>query len=384
MTCASDCITLASESAAMHPPRISGLGNLYLWCKRQEAGTSTAGEYSNPGANSLISTVFGEEEQPGDGCEHALELVDRAAVAAAFPAEHPPCLHLCHGVLDGGADLAEDRVEFTLPVQEFRSAEALEWHDPDAVDSDVAEVGASIAGGHGFLQYFFEAGGLERVGIVPCAVHGNRADSGHAALEIARDLHVHSRVLCLPGIQVRDRVPVPHRADGAVDQGSSLAAEHLDGIGNIGGENLADYRAQQVPPPADRRLAAMEMRCCGSLGCIAAHQHDDHDHRVEQPDRRRLFRAGLDQRADLLHDQEAQLVQLPGGQPCESIVLQRFLLVILSVLTTMDLKGGAVAMSRVSRHSQETFIFACGIVENFPSCRPSEFRSGEIQNAMNE
>ena len=66
------------------------------------------------GANSLIITVFGEEEQPGDGCEHALELVDRAAVAAAFPAEHPPCLHLCHGVLDGGADLAEDRVEFTL------------------------------------------------------------------------------------------------------------------------------------------------------------------------------------------------------------------------------------------------------------------------------
>src|SRR5437773_7039635 len=82
------------------------------------------------GANSLIITVFGEEEQPGDGCEHALELVDRAAIATAFPAEHPPCLHLCHGVLDGGADLAEDRVEFTLPVQEFRSAEALEWHDP--------------------------------------------------------------------------------------------------------------------------------------------------------------------------------------------------------------------------------------------------------------
>src|SRR5947209_2212777 len=87
------------------------------------------------GANSLISTVFGEEEQPGDSCEHALELVDRAAVAAAFPAEHPPCLHLGHGVLDGGADLAEDRVEFTLPVEEFRPAEALEWHNPDAVDS---------------------------------------------------------------------------------------------------------------------------------------------------------------------------------------------------------------------------------------------------------
>jgi hypothetical protein len=70
---------------------------------------------------------------------------------------------------------------------------------------------------------------------------------------------------------------------------------------------------------------------------------------------------------------------LPGGQPCESIVLQRFLLVILSVFPTMDLKGGAVAMSKVSRHSQETFIFACEIVENFSSCRPPEFRSGEIR-----
>jgi hypothetical protein len=48
-------------------------------------------------------------------------------------------------MLDDGADLAEDRVEFTLPVQELRSAETLEWHDHDAVDSDVAEVGASRA-----------------------------------------------------------------------------------------------------------------------------------------------------------------------------------------------------------------------------------------------
>src|SRR4249919_2766045 len=106
-----------------------------------------------PRATRLIINVFGEEEQPGNGCEHALELADRAAVAAAFPAEHPPCLHLCHGMLDGGADLAEDGVEFTLPVQEFRSAKALEGHDPDAVDSDVAEVASSIAGDHGFLQY---------------------------------------------------------------------------------------------------------------------------------------------------------------------------------------------------------------------------------------
>jgi hypothetical protein len=50
-------------------------------------------------------------------------------------------------------------------------------------------------------------------------------------------------------------------------------------------------------------------------------------------------------------------------------------------LSTMDLKGGAVVMSRVSRHSQETFIFACGIVENFPSCpavRVSEQRNPKI------
>ena len=153
--------------------------------------------------------------------------------------------------------------------------------------------------------------------------------------------------LAFPGIQVRDCVPVPYRADGAVDQGSSLAAEHLDGIGDIRGEHRADDRAQQVPAPADGRLAATEMRSCGCLGAIAAHQHDDHDHGVEQSGRRRLFRAGLDQRSDFLHDQEAQLVQLPGGQPCQSIVLQRFLLVILSVLSTMDLKGGAVAMSTV-------------------------------------
>jgi hypothetical protein len=35
----------------------------------------------NRGVNSLIITVFGEEKQSGDGCEHVLELADRAAVA---------------------------------------------------------------------------------------------------------------------------------------------------------------------------------------------------------------------------------------------------------------------------------------------------------------
>jgi len=63
-------------------------------------------------------------------------------------------------------------------------------------------------------------------------------------------------------------------------------------------------------------------------------------------------RPALTQRADLLHDQEAQLVRA-GGQPCESIVLQRFLLVILRGLVNHDLKGGAVATSRLFCRSQD-------------------------------
>jgi len=106
------------------------------------------------GANSLIVTVFGEEKA-GDSCQHALELIDRAAVAAAFPAEYPPRLHLCHGVLDGGADLAEVRVEFPLPVFEFLAAEPLEWHDADAVYSDVAEVCARVSGSSDFSRIAF-------------------------------------------------------------------------------------------------------------------------------------------------------------------------------------------------------------------------------------
>ncbi len=134
----------------MHLPKLRAALNRYF-------AENVSGACDDRGVNSLTITVFGEEKQSGDCREHALELVDRAAVAATFPAEHPPCLHFCHGVLDGSADLAEDRVEFTLPVQEFRSAETLEGHDPDTVDSDVAEVRASIGCGHGFLKYFLEA-----------------------------------------------------------------------------------------------------------------------------------------------------------------------------------------------------------------------------------
>jgi hypothetical protein len=53
-----------------------------------------------PGDNSLIIIVFGEEKETGDSFQYARELADRAAIATSFLAEHPPCLHFCHGVLD--------------------------------------------------------------------------------------------------------------------------------------------------------------------------------------------------------------------------------------------------------------------------------------------
>ena len=77
-------------------------------------------------------------------------------------------------------------------------------------------------------------------------------------------------------------------------------------------------------------------------------------------------------------------MQLPGGQPCESIVLQRFLLVILPVLSTMDLKGGTVAMSGVSRHSQETFILPVELWRTFRRTDRQSFGGEKFENAMNE
>jgi hypothetical protein len=76
----------------------------------------TPGSFIGCGVNSLIVSVLSKEDQPGNGGQHALVLVDRAAVPPAFPAEHAPRLDFCDGMLDCGADLAEACVEFTLPV----------------------------------------------------------------------------------------------------------------------------------------------------------------------------------------------------------------------------------------------------------------------------
>ena len=41
-------------------------------------------------------------------------------------------------------------------------------------------------------------------------------------------------------------------------------------------------------------------------------------------------------------------------------------------------------MSKVSRHSQETFIFACGIVEKFRRAGRQSFGAEQSENVMNE
>ena len=104
--------------------------------------------------------------------------------------------------------------------------------------------------------------------------------------------------------------------------------------------------------------------------------HDLGEQATSRPDRQ--LWTDLDGQ-HLCYGSDAHIIPQRFGQFYITVVVQRFLLVILPVLSTLDLKGGAVAMSRISRHSQERFILACGIVENFPSCRPSEFRSGEIR-----
>lgn len=58
--------------------------------------------------------AFSEEEQADDRGEHVLVLVQRAAVPAAFFAEHTPCLHLRDGMLGCGPDLAQVRVRYVL------------------------------------------------------------------------------------------------------------------------------------------------------------------------------------------------------------------------------------------------------------------------------
>jgi hypothetical protein len=47
-------------------------------------------------------------------------------------------------------------------------------------------------------------------------------------------------------------------------------------------EHLTDDRAQQVPSPADGRLAAPENPAGESLRDISAHQHDHHRDRVQE------------------------------------------------------------------------------------------------------
>ena len=146
------------------------------------------------------------------------------------------------------ADLAQLRVEFSLPLAEVVAARAFEGHDVNALDTDVAEVSGLVAD---MLQECFQAGCVIRVGVVPRAVHRDRSDSGDLAIETCCDLDVHSRVPGLAGEQVRDGVPVPGRAHGAVGQRGSLASQDRDRVRDEPGEHFAGDRAEQVPAPAD-------------------------------------------------------------------------------------------------------------------------------------
>src|SRR5271154_6376296 len=98
------------------------------------------------------------------------------------------------------------------------------------------------------------------------AMDRDRSYRGQVAIQVACDLHVHSRVLRLSGVQVGNRLPVPGRADRAVCQGRSVAADDLGRVWNVRAENFRDGRPQEVPAAADGRLAAAEYPARESLG----------------------------------------------------------------------------------------------------------------------
>ena len=133
------------------------------------------------------------------------------------------------------------------------------------------------------------------------------------------------RALRLSGVQVGNRLPVPGRADRAVYQGRSVAADDLGRVWNARAENFRDGRPQEVPAAADGRLAAAEYPARESLGDVAAHQHYHHGHGIPKADDGRLPCAGFQERADLTVHENGEHGELASGQPRGRIVVQRFL-----------------------------------------------------------
>ena len=107
---------------------------------------------------------------------------------AAFFAEYSPCLEVRDGMFDGGADLAQRRVELDLVGVEVDAGESLVRDGVDSLDADVAQIGQRGVVGEDLGQ----AGCGEGVRVVAGAVHRDRANRGEVAVEGGRDLQVHA------------------------------------------------------------------------------------------------------------------------------------------------------------------------------------------------
>ena len=155
-------------------------------------------------------------------------------------------------MLDSGTDLAETRVEFALPVMQFRTA--IPFEQRIASIDPYSLVRGSAVRFSGIFECGFQAGRLECIGVVPCAVHRNRPDRGYVADQITAICKFMPANL-LPGKQVGWRGPVPRRADSAVYQGSSPASQHLRRVGT--------NEASALPITGRRR----SISCSRSAGC---------------------------------------------------------------------------------------------------------------------
>ena len=67
------------------------------------------------------------------------------------------------------------------------------------------------------------------------------------------------------------------------------------------------------------------------------------------------------------------LVSCPQDRPVRAWYSNGSSVILFPVLSTSDLNGGTVVMSRLFRHSQETFTLACGNVDRFFSSWQTSF-----------
>jgi transposase InsO family protein len=149
-----------------------------------------------------------------------------------------------------------------------------------AVHTDIAEIGLR----HEIGEQAGQAGGSERVRVVSGAVDRTRSHRDEIAVQSRGDLKVHAGEPDRRRVQVRDRLPVPRRTHGAVDQHRSPANDLLWSRCERP-KDVADHGPQHVPPTADCGLAYPEHRTDEVLRRVLPHQTHHHRHRSEQPQR---------------------------------------------------------------------------------------------------